>query len=125
MAISDERRKQNREAQARWRARNPDKEKAKNRAKLLKSRYGLTVDDWEKLFNHQGRRCAACFDPQPAGGWATDHDHETGTTRGILCNHCNLALGHANDCHIRLSRLARYVKYWDMHKAEDQLAQDT
>lgn len=39
-----------------------------------------------------------------------DHDHATGLFRGWLCNHCNLALGHAMDDPGRLRLLAEYLE---------------
>ena len=39
-----------------------------------------------------------------------DHNHYTGAVRGLLCNPCNLALGHAKDMTLTLTRLASYLK---------------
>lgn len=48
------------------------------------------------------------------GGWATDHDHDTGEVRGILCNECNLALGRMGDSlesvQIRARQLTAYLE---------------
>lgn len=41
---------------------------------------------------------------------AIDHDHETGQRRGILCGHCNRAIGLAGDDPPRLRRMARYIE---------------
>lgn len=41
-------------------------------------------------------------------GFAIDHDHKTMKFWGILCQHCNLAIGHALDSVVRLLSLAAY-----------------
>jgi len=41
----------------------------------------------------QEEKCALCKTDTPnARGWTTDHDHETGLVRGILCHTCNIKL---------------------------------
>jgi hypothetical protein len=69
------------------------------RKEHLKARYRLTLEQWEALFESQGRCCAICQNPDPGWkrGWHTDHDHETNKVRGILCHLCNRTLGHAKD----------------------------
>ena len=62
-----------------------------NRRYALKRKYGITLEDWEKLFTSQGKACAICYSKEPRSkqGWHTDHCHVTNRIRGILCNHCN------------------------------------
>ena len=59
--------------------------------------YGITVGEWEDLFDAQGRSCAICKDGDIKGHWCTDHDHNTGKVRGILCQGCNTLIGMAKD----------------------------
>ena len=61
----------------------------------IKSRYGLSLEDWRVLFESQGSVCALCqsSDPHFKGGWHTDHDPVTQKVRGILCYPCNRKLG--------------------------------
>lgn len=60
----------------------------------LRSKYGIDSTSWDALFEAQGRRCAICLtSKRPRPGWQTDHCHETGTVRSILCNWCNTAVG--------------------------------
>ena len=76
------------------------------------SKYGLTPETWEDLFNSQGRKCASCGDPEPEEGerrFAVDHDHDTGETRKILCHGCNTALGLLKDDIRRIYALADYL----------------
>lgn len=61
----------------------------------LKSRYGLTLEQWEMLDRAQHGLCAICGQP-PRGKMkrlSVDHNHETKTVRGLLCITCNRALG--------------------------------
>jgi Recombination endonuclease VII len=85
--------------------------KHKERAYTLKALYGMTVEAWDRMFYAQDQRCAICRIGEHGGrGWATDHNHETGKVRGILCHKCNLALGHADDSLDRLRLMVAYME---------------
>lgn len=57
------------------------------------------------MLERQGNACAICREPfaisdrrgKSAKDPHVDHDHATGTLRGLLCHHCNVLLGHAKD----------------------------
>lgn len=82
----------------------------------LKRLYGLTLAAWEALFDEQDRKCALCrtSDPRSKKGWCTDHDHETGRVRGILCKSCNTMLGLLGDTSAKaapfIERIKDYLK---------------
>jgi len=67
----------------------------------LKTRYGLTVETYDKMLREQSHRCAICGSQERQLHNATakrtrlsvDHDHKTGKVRGLLCAKCNRALG--------------------------------
>jgi hypothetical protein len=90
---------------------NKERFRANSKAWNLKSKYGLTPKAWEDLFNRQGRVCGSCGsqDAGHSAGWHTDHCHQTGAVRGILCAPCNRALGYAKECPDRLRKLAEYA----------------
>lgn len=77
-----------------------------NRARQLKSRYGLTPTAWEAMAAGQGYRCALC---RRQTKLVVDHDHETGKVRGLLCRACNTALGALGDSLPGLARALSYV----------------
>lgn len=76
-------------------------------------KYGLTREEFEGLLLSQGHRCAnpGCRTPDPGdnGDWHVDHDHVTGEVRGILCHHCNTAIGLLEDSQERAAGLAKYL----------------
>ncbi len=77
------------------RLKDPEKCIRRNRTKSLK-KYGLTIEQWETLFDSQGRRCAICDTCDSGDGrWHTDHDAAIGphAVRGILCVRCNIGIG--------------------------------
>ncbi len=86
----------------------------KRRVRRLKRQYGLSEEQWNIVFENQGRKCAACGSsgPKRKRGWHTDHDHKTGKFRGILCGGCNHALGATEDSIEILQGLISYLKYY-------------
>lgn len=90
--------------------------KVANREKISeqqrKRKYGLSQQDWDVMFEAQGRKCKGCETDTPGSkyGWHTDHCHTTNKVRGILCHHCNLALGNVKDSISTLRRLASYLE---------------
>jgi len=62
--------------------------------------YGITREEWNKLFEDQDKKCAICGSDHPkviGRDWHTDHDHKTNRVRGILCRSCNQLLGQAEE----------------------------
>lgn len=60
--------------------------------------YGRTYDELFQMYQYQWGECPICDKPLLFGRTTrVDHDHDTGAVRGILCNECNLALGHLKD----------------------------
>jgi len=78
--------------------RNREKCAAAVRRYGLRRRYGLTSQAYAALLGKQEGRCAVCAQILESGRKrAVDHDHTTGVVRGLLCQHCNLCIGHAQD----------------------------
>ena len=71
----------------------------KTRAAHIKSKYGLSEEDYTALFEKQQGKCSICgkHDPKDYHGLCVDHDHNTGKIRGLLCHNCNSALGNFYD----------------------------
>ena len=81
----------------------------RHRRALLRLRYGLTPEDYDALMRAQAGRCAAC-DREFSGLPHIDHDHRTGTVRGLLCFNCNVMVGNGHDDPAVLRRGAAYLE---------------
>jgi len=68
----------------------------KHRHHVLKSRYGMTIEDYYKLLEKQNNKCSICK-LEAIKTLDVDHDHKTDQVRGLLCNNCNRGLGHFKD----------------------------
>lgn len=109
------------EIMAEWRKRNPEKHRENKRRERLKSKYNITLTDYDDLLHFQNNVCAVCGNPCPTGNrLAVDHDHETGKVRGLLCTNCNMALGFAQDNPELLRELADYLEYHRESPNEEQ-----
>jgi len=91
-----------------------EKNKERNRANKYRRIYGITIEDYEKLYKEQNNGCAIC-------GVATDlkrrlsvdHDHITGKVRGLLCSNCNKAIGYLKD---NISHLKNAIQYLEKYQ---------
>lgn len=87
----------------------------------LKRDYGLSLEDYDILFEFQGGGCGICGAPtneryrkdgERFRSMCVDHDHETGQRRGLLCNRCNRALGLFGDDATVLRKAIAYLEYY-------------
>lgn len=92
-----------------WRKDNPDYHAAyvKKHAYRIK-KYGLTQDDYDAMLQDQRGACAICNEPMDKPH--VDHNHTTGKVRGLLCQHCNMGLGHFRDSPLRLRLASAYLE---------------
>jgi len=69
------------------------------RNKRLLKRYGISIIDYENMYEQQGGCCSICKDIlfNSKRFAAVDHDHKTGKVRGLLCKFCNRGLGLFHD----------------------------
>lgn len=82
------------------------------RSKQLKMLYGITQEHYESLLERQGFRCAICGAKEaggPTSSFKIDHCHDSGHVRGLLCNKCNLGIGHLQDDIAILHKAIEYL----------------
>lgn len=99
-----------RKATAKWRRKNPEKNKKISASSKLKVSYGITLKDYETLEKSQNGVCKICQKPEKGKRLAVDHCHETGKIRGLLCQKCNRALGMFHDDPQLLKKAIKYLK---------------
>lgn len=124
----------NTEAQKEWRQNNDGKCRSyhkkwyfENKDLALKTtrkrdlgKYGISEEDYDKLFEKQKSVCAICGKPETRKQndkitlLCVDHDHETGVVRGLLCHTCNIGIGMLNST-ILLERAKNYLNDESYH----------
>lgn len=106
------------ERQRNWRLQNPLKTKGYD----LKRNFGITIDDYLKMYNQQNGCCAICGEKKNSytqtltkggeGGRNTlivDHNHTTGAVRKLLCHQCNKGIGALQDSVEILEKAIKYL----------------
>jgi DNA-binding transcriptional regulator YiaG len=78
------------------------------KAYALRSKFGLTQDDFDRMLEAQGCVCAICGQGNKKG-LVVDHCHITGAVRGLLCRVCNSFLGRINDSVNTLDKIKEYL----------------
>ena len=87
--------------------------------KQLKKRYGITIDQYNDLFESQKGCCAICEKPRELGGRSglyIDHDHNTNKVRGLLCPGCNYAIGVFRENKEHLNKAIEYLSNKSVQK---------
>lgn len=86
------------------------------RARVLRSRFQMTLDAYAAMHDEQGGLCAICEQPETraVGGTplalSVDHCHISGKVRGLLCSSCNTSLGFMKDNPSTLRKAASYLE---------------
>jgi Recombination endonuclease VII len=91
-------------------------EKAFYNAQKIKSKFGITPGQYQRIKEAQGGCCAICKLPKPL---AVDHCHRSGRNRALLCSPCNTALGLLQE---DVPRFVASVVYLRKHAAHEKYA---
>lgn len=102
-----------RDANRRRREKDPDGYAEKQRSIMIKVLYGITVEDYARMFKAQRGRCAICRTTEVGQtakkNLCIDHCHKTNKVRGLLCFRCNRALGLFYDNPKVIAKAATYL----------------
>ena len=91
-----------------YKARCPEK----RRLEAVKSKYGLSKEEYYQLKLSANNTCQTCGTPEgdsKSTKLVVDHCHETGKVRGMICDKCNRALGLVGDNIQTLQNLITYL----------------
>ena len=76
----------------------------------LKCKYGITLEQHEQMYAKQNGCCAICGILVKYSEIQTDHNHETGKIRGLLCRCCNTGIGFLKDDTRIMENAISYLK---------------
>ena len=82
------------------------------RCRNLWRKYQITQQEFLFMLENQLHSCLICEKPINEKTACVDHCHDTSVVRSLLCNNCNIAVGHLkHDKHITL----RAYEYLNKH----------
>lgn len=92
---------------------NANKDRIRN--SHLKYHYGITTEDYNRMFNSQDGKCAICNTHQSELDkvLSVDHNHTTNKVRGLLCVNCNHALGALREDSQIINGMLNYLKQYE------------
>lgn len=79
------------------------------RNSLLKTKFGITLDQYNEMLVEQNGVCAICGKIDKFQALSVDHSHQSGKVRGLLCSSCNNGLGRFKDSHEILQKAIEYL----------------
>ena len=83
-----------------------------NRGYELKRVYGISLEAYERMFREQNGACKICGKQNLDGRTlSVDHDHSTGTVRGLLCIKCNSGIGYFYEDQKLFEAAVAYLKH--------------
>lgn len=77
----------------------------------LKRHYGLSLEEYDQMFEVQNGMCAIChIKNKDESRLCVDHNHYNDKIRGLLCRRCNAALGFFDESVEKLLSAAIYLE---------------
>lgn len=95
---------------------------AHNRNTVLKKKYGITFEEYDKINKKQKGLCAICGLPEKSRNrygkkrLAVDHNHQTNKVRGLLCRNCNLGIGLLNVDNFGILNFQKVIEYLEVNE---------
>ncbi len=102
---------------------------SKKKSYHYKSKFGISLEEFDVLFLQQQSKCKACKSTEHNGrNWSVDHEHIEGYAdlpsndkkkyiRGILCHPCNAGLGLFKNSIEKLESAIQYLKDYQARKS--------
>ena len=81
---------------------------------FLMRHYGVTLEEYDRMFEEQNGCCAICGRHQSEfkKSLEVDHNHKTKKIRELLCGNCNRMLGQAMENIDTLQKGINYLEKW-------------
>ena len=78
----------------------------------------FTTEEYQELLEEQAYGCAICGVKSNKNGsrFCVDHNHSTGSIRGLLCHDCNTTLGKFND---EVEMFYKAIDYLEKYNEQD------
>lgn len=100
---------------------NDPKYKDYQRDTSLRSKYGISIEEYRLMLDEQGGVCAICGEEErrlhhgsnEQQMLSVDHCHDSNQIRGLLCADCNFMLGNAKDNVAILAKAIQYLAGWE------------
>lgn len=117
--LTPEQKEKKRKSNLKWKHTIRDSGFTNQQITMIKSRYGLCEKDLVKLVDKQNCKCSICSkelnknrntEKDKSDDLCIDHNHITGSIRGLLCRDCNLAIGMFKDNIELLNNAIKYLK---------------
>jgi hypothetical protein len=80
-----------------------------NTRKQQVAQYGITIEEYNRLFKLQNGKCAICNVTQEKS-LDVDHCHKSNKVRGLLCRKCNLGIGFMQDSPDICKKASEYLR---------------
>lgn len=99
-----------------WRSKRTPRSFREEKDRRLRHKYGISIDDYERLMVKQNGMCAVCGSEgtETKSGkryaLAVDHCHVSSGVRGLLCQDCNSGIGSLKDDIGLLERAIQYLR---------------
>ena len=93
-----------------------DKKRQRTKRKWWKhDGINITQEQYDLRYEQQNGKCAICGKSSGFRSLAVDHNHATGTVRGLLCVNCNTGIGQFGEDLAVLKRVTMYLKHSGSH----------
>jgi hypothetical protein len=100
----------------------PKQQKDLANIKVIRRLYGMSIDDYKRMWQAQGGVCAICKQTcKQHARLSVDHDHFTREVRGLLCGKCNSGIGMFKD---DVELLTAAIQYLGGNEAIDRIIDD-